>query len=214
MQSDKKFIGHRIATERFGPVEAILYEYLMAGNGLLLKAQREEFTVSVPLMFNEIKGLPSAFVGIKWHLPRVPQRIWEEMFLHAKLHNSVVSFKEELYLVNWDKTHSIWRWCTSSKDRSYASTIADDRMPEYSEACIEVHTHPSGAYQFSGADDADESGKFRIFGIIADVHDKPKIRFRCGIYDHLVPIPFSWIGLIPNGVVDLNEIDALLHMML
>jgi len=214
MQSENNFIRHRIATSRFEPVEAILYEYLLAGNGVLLRAQREEFTVSVPMMFREIKGLPDAFVGIKWHVPRVPQRIWEEVFAHAEINNPNRTFKEELYLVYWAKTHSVWRWCTSSKDRSYASTIADDSRPEYSEACIEVHTHPPGAYQFSGADDADESGKFRIFGIIADVQDEPKIRFRCGIYDHLVPIPFSWVGRLPKGVVDLNEIGALLQMML
>jgi len=48
MERQKEFIGHRIARERFEPVEAILYEYVLAGNGVLLRARREEFTVSVP----------------------------------------------------------------------------------------------------------------------------------------------------------------------
>ncbi len=207
------FIGHRIAEERFDPVEAILYEYVLAGNAVLLRTQREEFTVSVPLIYREIKGLPAAFVGIKWHKPIVPGRIWDEILLHAKILDSKDSFKEELYLIYWDRRSDSWQWCTSGRDRTWASTIADDTRPEYSEACIEVHTHPLGAYQFSRADDRDESGKFRIFGIIADVHDKPRVRFRCGIYDHLIPIPFSWIGRLPSGVVDLNEIEALLQMM-
>ncbi len=214
MERRNEFIGHRIAKERFEAVEAILYEYLLAGNGLLLRAQREEFTVSVPLVFREIMGLPPAFVGIRWHKPKVPTRIWGEICKHAKISNSEENFREELYLIYWDGGRYAWQWSTSSRDRTYASTIADDRRPEYSEACIEIHTHPEGAYQFSTADDRDESGKFRIFGIIADVHDKPKIRFRCGIYDHLIPIPFSWIGTLPSGVVDLNEVEALLQMML
>lgn len=214
MESENTFIGHRIAKERFEPVEAILYEYLLAGNGVLLKAEREEFTVSVPLVYSEIKGLPETFVGIKWHKPKVPGRIWDEICLHAKIHNSKDNFREELYLIFWDKRSDVWQWCTSGRERRLASTIADDGRPEYTEACIEVHTHPPGASEFSGADDRDESGKFRIFGIIADVHDKPKIRFRCGIYDHLLPIPFSWIGRLPHGVVDLNEVEALLQKML
>jgi len=144
----------------------------------------------------------------------VPKRIWDEILLNAIGNCSKDSFKEELYLIYWDKWRYIWRWKTSGKERQYASTIADDNEAEYSEACIEVHTHPPGAYQFSDADDRDESGKFRIFGIISDVHDKPKIRFRCGIYDHLIPIPFAWIGQLPSGVVDLNEVEALLQMML
>ena len=214
MEREKEFIGHRIAKERFEPVEAILYDYLLAGNGVLLKARREEFTVSVPLVFREIKGLPIVFVGIEWHKPKVPSRIWDEICLHARISNSKESFKEEIYLIYWNNERDSWQWSTSSRDRTYASTIADDSLPEYSEACIEIHTHPDGAYQFSSADDRDESGKFRIFGIIVDVHDKPKIGFRCGIYDHLIPIPFSWVGHLPSSVVDLNEVEALLQMML
>lgn len=212
MEKQKEYIGHRIAKERFGPVEAILYEYLFAGNGVILRAQREEFSVSVPLVYRDVKGLPTVFVGIKWYKPKVPSRVWDEICLHARTSNSKEGFREELYLIYWDNQR--WQWSTSSKDRTYASTIADDERPEYSGACIEVHTHPEGAYQFSNADDCDESGKFRIFGIIVDVHDQPKLRFRCGVYDHLIPIPFSWIGPLPRGAVDLNEIEALLQMML
>ena len=214
MERRNEFIGHGIAKDRFEPVEAILYEYLLAGNGLLLRAQREEFTVSVPLVLSEIKGLPTGFVGIRWLKPKVPSRVWDEICKHARISNSKENFREELYLIYWDSERYAWQWSTSSRDRTYASTIADDRRPEYSDACIEIHTHPEGAYQFSSADDRDESGKFRIFGIISDVHDKPKVRFRCGIYDHLVPIPFCWIGHLPSGVVDLNEVEALLQMML
>lgn len=212
--SSTPFIGHSIAKEPSDPVDAIFYEYVLAGNGVVLKAHRDEFTVSVPLAYREIKGLSEAFVGIKWHKPRVPTRIWDEIIFHAQIHNSEDNFKEELYLIYWDQGSHSWQWCSSGRDRTWASTIADDGRLEYSEACIEVHTHPPGAYQFSNADDGDESGKFRIFGIIVDVHDKPKVRFRCGIYDHLIPIPFSWIGHLPSSVVDLNEVEALLQMML
>lgn len=214
MERQKEFIGHRIASSRVESIEALLYEYVLAGNGIVLRAQREEFSISVPLIYRQIKGLPSSFVGIRWHKPRVPTRLWAEICLHANINNTKDTFKEELYLIYWNKAIEGWAWTISSKDRSWASTIADDSRPEYSEACIEVHTHPPGAYQFSGADDRDESGKFRIFGIIADLHDKPKLRFRCGIYDHLIPIPSSWIGCLPSNVVDLNEVDALLQMML
>ena len=86
-------------------------------------------------------------------------------------------------------------------------------MPQYAECCIELHTHPPGALHFSRADDRDELGKFRIFAILIDVHDKPKIRFRCGVYDHLIPIPAVWVGEMPEGIIDLNEIDALVEML-
>lgn len=209
-----KFIGHRIARKTREPIEAVLYEYVLAGNGVMLRARRDDFSVSVPLSCREIKGLPEIFVGIKWHRPRVPTRIWDEILTHARRSHNATAFKEEVYLLYWDRRHESWQWRPASRSRSWASTIADDSLPEYAEACIELHTHPPGAMNFSRADDQDESGKFRIFGILIDVHDKPKVRFRCGVYDHLIQIPFAWIGRLPQGIVDLNEIDALLEMMM
>ena len=113
----------------------------------------------------------------------------------------------------WDRVLRSWQWCASGRESNWASTIADDTLPEYADCCIELHTHPPGALNFSRADDRDEIGKFRIFAILIDVHDKPKIRFRCGVYDHLVPIPAAWVGEIPEGIVDLNEIDAIVEML-
>lgn len=212
--TSSEFIRHRIARERLEPIEAILYEYVLAGNGVVLRAQRDEFSVSVPLSYREIKGLPEVFVGIKWHRPRVPSRVWEEILAHARRSHGPAEFKEEVYLVYWDKWLESWQWRPASRSRTWASTIADDTQPEYAEACIELHTHPPGALNFSRADDQDESGKFRLFGILIDVHDKPKVRFRCGVYDHLIQIPFAWIGRLSEGVIDLNEIEALLEMMM
>ncbi len=209
-----EFIGHRIANEKWEPVRAVLYEYMLAGNGVILRAQRDEFSVSVPLGYREIKGLPESFVGIKWHRPRIPATVWDEILVHARISSDASEFKEEVYLIYWDMSLESWQWRSASLRRTWASTIADDSLPEYARACIELHTHPPGALNFSRADDADESGKFRIFGILIGVHDKPMIRFRCGVYDHLIQIPFSWIGRLPQGIVDLNEIEALLQMML
>ena len=118
MEREREFIGHRIAKERFETVAAILYEYLLAGNGVLLRAQREEFTVSVPWVFREIKGLPTAFVGIRWQTPNVPSRVWDEICKHARIANSKENFREELYLIHWDRGSESWQRCTSGRDRT------------------------------------------------------------------------------------------------
>ena len=80
-------------------------------------------------------------------------------------------------------------------------------MSEYGEACIELHTHPTGVIHFSSADDRDESGKFRIFGILVDVHTpNPKIRFRCGVYDYFAQLQATEISELPSELIDLNKI--------
>lgn len=209
-----EFIGHRFAVNKWDSIQAALFEYTLAGNGLLIRAKRDEFTVSIPFCSRSIRGLPESYVGIMWHRPRIRHTLWEEILRDARHKYSSSKFKEDVYLIYWDKYQECWRWRSAGRESNWSATIADDTLPEYSKACIELHTHPPGALNFSAADDRDESGKFRIFGILVDVHDKPKIRFRCGVYDHLMQIPSSWIGLLPRGIVDLNEIDALLQMML
>jgi len=209
-----QFIGHKIASGHGDPIDAVLYEYLLAGNGLSIRASRDEFGVSLPVCSHKVKGLPNSQVGIFWKKPRIRPYVWQEILRDAQYQNPSSEFKEDVYLVYWDRAESHWRWKSAGRERNWSATIADDTLPEYAEACIELHTHPPGALNFSKADDRDESGKFRLFAILIDVHDKPKIRFRCGVYDHFFEVPSCWIGALPDGLIDLNEIEALVQMML
>lgn len=208
-----ELIGHRIAASKNDSIDAALYEYLLAGNGLFVRARRREFAVSLPLSSKKIQGLPNAATGIFWEKPRIEPSLWRDILNHARQTHTSVSFKEEVYLIHWDQVLDSWQWRAAGREHSMASTIADDTLPEYTDCCIELHTHPPGALHFSRADDRDEIGKFRIFAILIDVHDKPKIRFRCGVYDHLVPIPSSLVGEIPDGIIDLSEIDKLVESL-
>ncbi len=208
-----KLVGHRIAASENDPIDAALFEYLLTGNGLFVRAKRREFAVSLPLSIQKISGLPNGPIGISWTRPGIPASLWQAILRHSRQTHTSSSFKEEVYLIYWDKVLDTWQWRASGRESNWASTIADDTLPEYADCCIELHTHPPGALNFSGADDADELGKFRIFAILIDVHEKPKIRFRCGVYEHLVPIPAAWVGEMPEQIPDLNEIDALVEML-
>lgn len=208
-----RLVGHRIAAGQNDPIDAALFEYLLAGNGLFVRAKRREFAVALPLSVQKISGLSNTWTGISWAKPRIAVLLWQEILLHAKNEHASASFKEEVYLIYWDKLLGSWQWRASGRESNWASTIADDTLPEYADCCIELHTHPPGALNFSRADDRDELGKFRIFAILIDVHEKPKVRFRCGVYDHLIPIPAVWVGEMPEGLIDLNEIDAFVEIL-
>lgn len=208
-----KLVGHRIAASENDPIDAALFEYLLAGNGLFVRAKRSEFAVSLPLSRQKVIGLPNTRTGISWKRPRIAASLWHEILSHAQNEHTSSSFKEEVYLIYWNRLREAWQWRASGRKNTWASTVANDTLPEYADCCIELHTHPPGALNFSGADDRDELGKFRIFAILIDVHDKPKIRFRCGVYEHLVQIPSVWVGEMPQGIIDLNEIDALVEML-
>lgn len=203
-----KFVEHKIARDKNEPITAALYEYVTAGNGFLLRAERSEFAVSLALLERAIRGLPNVETGIFWKKPRISAETWREILTDAQGRSEAGEFKEDVYVVFWDEHKETWRWKWMSRERRFAATIADDAQAEYGKACLELHTHPPGAIRFSRADDRDESDKFRIFGILIDVHAaNPKIRFRCGVYDFFKQIPAAEIGEMPAEFVDLNQID-------
>lgn len=211
-----KFIEHKIASASPQALTAVMYEYLMAAGGIFIRARRREFTACLPLCEKKINGLPEVESGITWHKPKISSRLWQHILEHARANSGDAgNFREDVYVVYWNENISDWIWKPVSRERSLAATLAEDRLEEYGEACIELHTHPPGAIHFSGADDLDESGKFRIFGILIDVHSpKPKIRFRCGIYDVFAPIQATYVSEMPDEFVDLNSVETRLRKIL
>ncbi len=208
----QKFVEHLIAGREIPPIKAIKFDYLLAGNGLFIRAKRKEFSVCLPLKLTNVKGLPDVNNEIVWHKPRIPSRIWQEILSNARSDSDSAEFKEDVYVVYWHEKQAKWHWKNIGKKRSYASTIADDELEEYSKACLEIHTHPPNATYFSQMDDADEQGKFRIFGILIDVHNpNPQLRFRCGIYDYFVQIPADDVGEMPSELFDLNLVEQVIR---
>ncbi len=204
------FVEHKIASAAdAGNISAALYEYLMAGNGLFLRAKRSEFAACLPVCERTIRDLPDAKTGIFWRKPKISRSVWQQILSDARFKSDFEEFKEDVYVVFWDEKAAEWRWSAISRERQWASTIADDTREEYGKACLELHTHPPGAIHFSRADDRDETDKFRIFGILIDIHSAtPKIRFRCGIYNFFSQIPAHWVGEMPGEIIDLNRVDA------
>ena len=211
-----KFVEHKIASAETESVTAKMYEYLMAAGGVFIRAKRREFTACLPLCEKRINGLPDVQSGIVWHKPKIKQSLWQQILEHARAHSGTGGdFREDVYIVYWNESLGDWCWKQVSRTRGLASTLAEDRFTEYRDACIELHTHPPGAIHFSGADDRDESGKFRIFGILIDVHEpSPKIRFRCGIYDFFAPVSATDVSEMPAELIDLNQVENKLRKIL
>lgn len=210
-----KFIGHKIITDKAAEISAVLYEYLMAGNGVFVRAERDEFKISLPISNVKIKGLPDETSGIYWKKPQITENLWKEILENARDGNDCRNFKEDVFVIYWFKNECVWKWRRVGRERTSVATIADDTLEEYADACIELHTHPAGAIHFSRADDGDETGKFRIFGILIDIYSQtPKIRFRCGVYEHFVQIPVEFVGDIPDGIIDLNKADIVISKII
>ena len=188
------------------PIQAPLYEIAIARNGVFKRAQRREMTAVIKLssFAVQIEELATERGRVEL-VEKIPARIFAEILAHARYSTNVANFTENLYAVFWDEKIKQYFWKEISRNRSFGSTIARDDDAAYQNAILEIHTHPPGCREFSGQDDRDESGKFRLFGILIDIHSaKPMIRLRVGIYDSFWEIPVEFVAdALPENLTDL-----------
>lgn len=188
------------------PVTAPLYEVVIARNGVFKRAKRREMTASVELSSFSVQ-IPELAVGVALVqlTEKIPARIFEEILAHARNSTDAANFTENLYAVFWNEETGNYSWEEISRHRNFGSTIGRDDSAAYQNAVLEIHTHPPNCRNFSGQDNRDESGKFRLFGILIDIHSaKPLIRLRVGIYDSFWEIPVETVAeVMPENLTDL-----------
>ena len=181
------------------PITAPLYEIVIAQNGVFKRARRREMQAVVELSAFAVKIPELAIEEARVELiEKIPCNIFAEILAHARSETDAANFTENLYAVCRNTEIGNYFWKEVSRSRSFGSTIARDDDPAYQTAVLEIHTHPPGCRQFSASDDCDERGKFRLFGILVDIHsDNPLIRLRVGIYDSFREIPAEIITDAP-----------------
>jgi len=184
------------------PITAPLYEISIAQNGVFKRARRREMTAVLELSAFAVKIPELAVEEARVELAeKIPALIFAEILAHARNSTDATNFTENLYAVCRDNESGGYFWKEISHSRSFGSTIARDDDTAYQNAVLEIHTHPPGCRAFSSQDDRDESGKFRLFGILVDIHSvQPAIRLRVGVYDSFWEIPVETIaeGQIEN----------------
>lgn len=190
------------------PVTAPLFEIVIARNGVFKRARRQEMTAAVEVS-NFAVEIPELATGVPCvELARkIPACIFAEILAHARSTTDAANFTENLYAICWNSANGNYFWKEISRHRSFGSTIARDDDPAYQTAVLEIHTHPPGCREFSASDDSDESGKFRLFGILVDIHSAhPAIRLRVGIYDSFWEILAEAVADVPpECLTDLVE---------
>lgn len=189
------FIAYNIATSSILPdITASMMEYWLAGNGVFVRAARLGLSACVPVSNYAIAGLPAITPYVQLEYPLVPAHLALEM-----LHRSqAVGDREILFYLSF--VNGRWQLdipkqlATSSSVRPLTASLGT----AYETASIEIHSHHSTSARFSAIDDLEESGKFRIFGVLGEIFTRPILNLRVGLYSHFWQIPASWVFQLPN----------------
>jgi len=177
-------------------MEASHLEYWLAGNGLFVRAEREEFDLLWAISDEQVKGLPPLEEVFRNRMPVVPDNILYGIVKTAQLYaNSGLEVLLYLFLRGG-------RWELERPDQEQSAGSCRPTDPAAGQdAVIEVHSHHDLACgaRFSETDDEDETG-FRIYGVLGHVSTAPEILVRVGVYGHFFEVAADTFFEMPAGL--------------
>jgi PRTRC genetic system protein A len=159
------------------------FDYVLAGNGLFLRAESRFVYVLKKLAPVRVAGLPEINESFCWKLPLMPA--WVLLTIHKEAERYPTT--ETFYRVKWvDGEYKIYAPSQHGERASLRYYVEDQEN-----VVLEIHTHPKMEAFFSDEDNADEQG-FRIYGVLASPFGEyNEALFRLGIYGYHFPIDCS-----------------------
>jgi PRTRC genetic system protein A len=162
--------------------DAQAYQYVMAGNGILLRAENRFVSAIAPVAHCQIRGLPPLERQIELKVPRLPEQMLTAIVNNSgRMRASNGLLQETLYHV-----HHTGRTACVVKPRQKASS---SHVVSYSggelDIILDLHSHGRMPAFWSATDNADEVG-FRFYAVIGRLDERPEIRLRLGVYGYFL----------------------------
>lgn len=197
------------------PIQGQLFEYVLASNGVFVRAQRPGFEASIPVTrmdpMDDIRGLkPHGLDVALTH--KVPVKILKDMLEIASTQNYgeengfVVSNALEVLFYLYLNENG---WDMMMPEQEQTSFSCKPKGV-YQPPLLELHSHHGMKARFSETDNADENG-LRIYSVIGDLYKHPTILTRVSIYGHMCVIPSNYVYEMPEHLLDASYSSPMHH---
>jgi len=176
-----------------------LYEFVIAGNGVFVRARRKGLEAMIPISMCEIRGLQPVKPYVRLEAGRIPM-IYTQAIL-AEFQSDLPN--ESLVWVRLeDKKWMVFKPEQIADENSVHPVDPFD--PAGAVALLDVHSHDTMEPFFSTEDDKDETG-FRIFAVFGLLDTQPCVMARVGIYGYCWHLDASDVFILPDGIKDITE---------
>lgn len=186
-----KLIDTVLALDEQLPPIGAMYQYVVAGNGLFVRAEDSRIAAMAPVAHCSLRGLVEVESYARLKVPRIPVKWLESILVSARRHLP----KEVLYQFTYSDA---WR-CTRPAQRITPVSVEFD---DVADAVIDLHSHNSMDAFYSDKDNRDEAG-LRFYAVIGRVNtDRPEIALRAGVYGYPWPVSVETVFEGPGPFVD------------
>lgn len=180
-------------SEILSPLSA-MKEYVVAGNGLFVRAEDSRMEACVQIAEATIRGLDEVRPFVRLKIPRVPGSYLRAILKSARAHMP----NEAMYQLTFDPSEGWHCHMPTQLADGLSINYADESL-----AVIDLHSHNSMPAFFSETDNGDEQG-FRFYCVIGKLDTAtPEIACRVGVYGHHCPVSVKTIfeGVYPFAEV-------------
>jgi hypothetical protein len=200
-----------------GAIDAQVYEYVLAANGLFIRAEREGLRACIPVQDwfssrSSLRGLHPVEPCVELEYPRLDEDVLPKILEYSR---AAASDKgnplEVLFYLKYGEQNGWELILPEQKATRFSVHPLASNTYDYAETLIEVHSHHNMPPIFSAMDNADEQG-FRLYGVIGDIFERPTFHLRIGVWGHFWPIPARWIFDVPKQIDCFVESDAPLNI--
>lgn len=185
----RPYVDYLVARDGPPPPAGLIYDYLLAGDGLWLAAENTTLRVRAPVAPAEIRGLPALGGACELRHGRLPAAIWDTCVAVAR---GVAAYRREILLL---VLHGPGGYrLTVPEDQRAGATRVSYTPPVLAVGegiALTLHSHHTMPAFFSATDDADERdlGLYAVVGRL--LGDRPEVIVRAGAYGHWLPVPWE-----------------------
>lgn len=179
-----------------------IFEYLIAGNGIFLRARRRGIEVLLPISSPcELVGLLPLAPYVDSPYPLVGPELVTYLFDRARAQTEDgVHYEERLFYLLWrDQRWEVFE--PEQEQRSGRVEPIDKGLAARLGVFAEAHSHHTMSAFFSTTDDSDEKW-FGIYAVLGHVTTRPEIRTRVVVDGYQWQCPAEVLFDLPPGVRD------------
>ena len=167
--------------------DALAYQYILAGNGLFIRAETHFFEAILTIASCTVRGLASLRRHFRLKVPRIPARLLDTILTDARrARRPDGGLNEVLYqFYHHGQTVQVRK----PPQQTTATSVLAMGMDDAAVIC-DLHSHGNMRAFFSQTDDADEQSA-RLFAVIGKLDTEPEIRLRVGVYGYWQPLPVT-----------------------
>ena len=155
----------------------VYYDYILAGNGLFVRARNLYLTATVQVSYAEVRGLAPMKEAVELLWGRIPRSFYE-----LSVNTLAVDPREERFLaITCDDRYHI----KVPAQEGTSGGVTYDRVPN---TVLDIHSHGSMGAFFSSTDNFDEQ-RLGLYMVVGDLHTLlPEVKIRMGVYGYFAPL--------------------------